>query len=112
MSKKSKGRIGVVFSTNPDFEYQDESGGEEKMLLPEKQNLKVRLDSKHRKGKAVTLVENFVGNSDELKALGKILKSKCGVGGSAKDGIIIVQGDFRNKVKDELEKNGYKARVI
>ena len=108
MSKKKK--VNIVYSTNPDYNYDYESEGIEETLDPSDQNLKVTLDKKQRKGKAVTLVTGFVGSDDDLKELGKILKSKCGVGGTVKNGEIMVQGDFRAKVLEILFHLGYKAK--
>lgn len=108
MNKKNKsdGR-GFVYSTDPDFKFEEEQQNVE-ALSPAQQNLKLRLDTKHRAGKAVTLVEGFVGKDEDLQELGKKLKSFCGTGGSAKEGEIIVQGDQREKVMQWLIKNGYK----
>lgn len=107
MSKKSKkNRIGVVYSTNPDYDY-DHEGEAEDTLPNQQQKLRVMIDRKKRKGKEVTLVTGFVGTADDMKALGKMLKSKCGVGGSAKDGEIIIQGNNKQKVIDLLKKEGY-----
>ncbi len=100
----------MVFSTNPDFDYEYNSEEEAETLPPGQQQLKVMLDKKKRGGKQVTLVEGFVGSNDDLKALGKVLKSKCGVGGTAKDGEILIQGDFRDKILEVLQANGYKAK--
>jgi translation initiation factor 1 len=105
-----KERLGVVFSTNPDFEFDKEQDFEEETLPPKQQNLRVQLDKKQRKGKRVTLVTGFTGSETDLKELAKILKTKCGVGGSAKNGEIIIQGDFRDKVMDILLSQGYKAK--
>jgi translation initiation factor 1 len=108
MSKKNKPDTrGFVYSTDPNFSFQQENLFSE-TLLPAQQKLKVRLDTKHRAGKAVTLVNGFVGKEEDLQDLGKKLKSFCGTGGSAKDGEIIVQGDQREKVIQWLVKNGYK----
>ena len=108
MSKNVKNNNGVVYSTNPDFVFEEETPTE--MLLPEKQNLKVLLDKKARAGKKVTLVEGFIGDNEALTDLAKLLKNKCGVGGSAKDGQIIIQGDFREKILEILHKEKYKAK--
>jgi translation initiation factor 1 len=107
MSKKNKPDArGFVFSTDPDFRFESEHENAEP-LLPEQQKLKVRLDTKHRAGKAVTLIEGFIGKDDQIQELGKKLKSFCGTGGSAKDGEIIIQGDQREKVLQWLLKNNY-----
>lgn len=110
MAKDWKERLGVVYSTNPDFDYAKEEDSEQETLAPGQQDLRVSLDKKNRKGKAVTLVTGFVGQEDDLKALGKLLKSKCGVGGSTKDGEIMIQGDFRDQVMQILQKEGYKVK--
>ncbi len=105
-----KKRLGVVFSTNPDFKYEEEAVSEPETLEPSRQNLIVSIDRKGRAGKQVTLVSGFVGTSDNLAELGRMLKVKCGVGGSAKDGEITVQGDFRDRVVEILKGMGYKAK--
>jgi translation initiation factor 1 len=108
MSNKKKSDLrGFVYSTDPDFKFEEEKNVEA-TLLPEQQKLKVRLETKHRGGKAVTLVEGFIGKQDDLEDLGKKLKSFCGTGGSAKDNEVIIQGDQREKVFQWLQKNGYK----
>lgn len=105
-----KKRLGVVFSTNPDFHYEEEAEEEQLTLEPSKQNLIVSIDRKGRGGKQVTLVSGFVGSSDDLAELGRLLKVKCGVGGSAKEGEITIQGDFRDRVVALLKDMGYKAK--
>ncbi len=102
-----KQRLGVVYSTDPNFTYEEEFIEEEETLAPEKQNLRLSISKKHRAGKEVTLVTNFIGTTDDLQALGKTLKQKCGVGGSVKDGEIIIQGDQREKLRGILTKLGY-----
>lgn len=102
-----KDRLNVVYSTNPDFRYEIRDEEETSTLPPSQQKLRVQLDRKNRGGKVVTLVTGFTGSDDDLKELGRLLKSKCGVGGTAKDGEIIVQGDFKQKVLDLLKQAGY-----
>lgn len=102
-----KSRLNVVYSTNPDFRYETNEVVEVATLPTGQQNLRVQLDRKNRGGKVVTLVSGFVGTDDDLKKLGKLLKSKCGVGGSTKEGKIIVQGDFKDKVVELLKREGY-----
>lgn len=109
MANDWKERLGMVYSTNPDFKYE-QSEGEETTLAPNKQDLRVMRDSKKRKGKTVTLVTGFVGKQDDLNELAKYLKTKCGVGGTSKDGEILIQGDFRDKIFDLLIEKGYKAK--
>lgn len=109
MSNK-KGKINVVYSTKPDFNYQYEEEEEQTTLPPEKQNLRVTLDSKQRAGKTVTLIDGFIGTEEDLKDLAKLLKNKCGVGGSVKEGQIIIQGAFKDKVLAILHDNHYRAR--
>ncbi|MBU2914462.1 MULTISPECIES: translation initiation factor [Reichenbachiella] len=114
MAKKNnfKNRIGVVYSTEDSFDYTENEELEEETLAKQDQQLRVLLDKKNRGGKQVTLVTGFVGMTGDLKELGKLVKSKCGVGGNVKDREIIIQGDLRDKVVQILEKEGYKARKI
>lgn len=108
-----KERLGVMYSTNPDFQYDTDQASEEETLPKEKQLLRISLDKRNRSGKSVTLITGFRGTTPDLETLGKLVKVKCGVGGSAKDGEIIVQGDLRQKVLDLLQKEGYtKSRII
>jgi len=106
----SKKRVNVVYSTNPDYNFDYDAEEKEETLNPSEQDLRVLLDRKQRKGKAVTLVTGFIGEADDLKELGKMLKSKCGVGGTVKNGEVMIQGDFRSKVIDLLKQAGYKAK--
>lgn len=111
MSKnKKKGREGVVYSTDPSFEYTYNNGQEQSTLPPQQQDLRVMLDKKARAGKQVTLITGFIGTVGDLEALGKEIKAKCGVGGSVKDGDIIIQGDFRDRALKILLDKGYKAK--
>lgn len=108
-----KKRLNIVYSTNPDYHYQEEGADDVETLEKDKQILHVSLDKRNRRGKAVTLVKGFIGTDEDLKELEKLLKTKCGVGGSAKDNEIIIQGDHRKKVLDILLKEGYaKSRII
>ncbi|MCR4828932.1 MAG: translation initiation factor [Bacteroidales bacterium] len=109
----AKNKVGVVYSTNPDFQYQYEDDELQVATLPpQQQKLRVSLDRKQRGGKQVTLVSGFVGTDDDLADLGKMLKTKCGVGGNAKDGEILIQGDHREKVVALLTALGYKAKQV
>lgn len=110
MAKKKMERLNVVYSTNPDFQYEFDSEEVQETLSPNQQLLYVSIDRKQRGGKEVTLIEGFVGTEDDLKELGKLLKTKCGVGGSAKDNEIIIQGSFRDKIIDILIGLGYKTK--
>lgn len=115
MSKKKnafKNRIGVVYSTDENFGYEESGSMEEETLGKQKQKLRVQLDTKNRRGKQVTLVTGFVGKTGDINDLGKLLKTKCGVGGNVKDREIIIQGDLRKKVGEILEKEGYSTRVF
>jgi len=108
-----KNRLGVLYSTNPDFNYDTEDQEEGETVAKEKQKLRISLDKRNRKGKVVTLITGFCGTNEDLTALGKLLKIKCGVGGSAKEKEIIVQGDIRKKVLEVLQKEGYtKSRIV
>ena len=109
MAKKNKGdQYGFVFSTDPDFKFEAEENASAETLPPAQQKLKIKLETKHRGGKAVTLVYGFVGTADDMETLGKNLKNFCGTGGSVKDSEIIIQGDQRDKVLQWLLKNNYK----
>jgi len=110
MAKKDKKNI--VYSTNPNYEYEFDEDEVMETLPPQKQTLKVMIDKKQRKGKAVTLIAGFVGSNDDLKDLGKLLKSKCGVGGSVKDREILIQGDHRDKIIEILNKENYKTKRV
>lgn len=108
MSKKNKNdKYGFVYSTDPGFKFEEEQREPQETLTPKEQRLKIRLETKHRGGKTVTLIEGFIGKEEDLEELGKKLKNFCGTGGSAKDGEIIIQGDQREKVLQWLLKNGY-----
>ena len=110
MAKDWKDRLGVVYSTSNDFDYDKDENQEEDTLPPQQQKLIVSLDKRNRKGKAVTLITGFIGTEEDLKDLGKHLKTKCGVGGSVKEGEILIQGDHRPKVVEILLGKGYKTR--
>lgn len=107
-----KDRLNIVYSTNPDFKFETGEETEPDTLEPAKQQLRISLDKRNRNGKSVTLITGFVGTADDLHALAKKLKTKCGVGGSDKDGEILIQGDFRQKVLDMLLSEGYRARIV
>lgn len=110
MENDWKKRLGVVYSTNENYDYNNECKEEADTLASNQQHLKVMLDKKNRKGKAVTLITGFVGKNEDLKDLGKQLKNKCGVGGSVKDGEILLQGDHREKVVQYLSEKEYKVK--
>ncbi len=105
-----KSRLGMVYSTNPDFAYCTEAAEEPATLPPAEQELRVWLDRKQRGGKVVTIVRGFVGRSEDLAGLARMLKTKCGVGGAAKEGEILIQGDHRDRVVELLSKSGYRCR--
>lgn len=109
-----KDRLNVVFSTNPDFKYENEEENDvvEEKLPNNKQKLRIELDKRNRKGKSVTLITGYIGSDDDLAELARMLKTKCGSGGSSRCGEILIQGDFRQKVNEILVKEGYKTRVI
>jgi len=109
-----KKRLGMVYSTNPDYHYREEEQETQSESIPkEKQPLRIYLDKRNRKGKAVTLVTGFRGTEEELEELGRLLKTRCGVGGSVKNGEISVQGDHREKVLNILREEGYaKASIL
>ena len=102
-----KERLNIVYSTNPDFQYSTDEIEENETLPKQQQKLRVSIEKNHRGGKTVTIVRNFIGTSDDMKELGKQLKTKCGVGGSVKDGEILIQGEFKEKIIDILKKEGY-----
>lgn len=108
MSRKNP--IGVVYSTNPDYDYQYDDQPEAETLDPGKQRLRVAIERNHRGGKTATLVRGYVGTDDDLQALAKMLKTRCGVGGSAKDGEIIIQGELADKVRQLLASAGYNVK--
>ena len=110
MVKDWKERLGVVYSTNPDFQFNREEQQQDEILPAQQQKLIVQLDKKNRKGKAVTLITGFTGTVDDLQTLGKLLKTKCGVGGTVKEGEILIQGDFRDKIIQILNTEGYKVK--
>lgn len=110
MSKKKNTSNGIVYSTDPSYSYQEEQREEQDTLPPAQQQLRVKLDTKQRAGKTVTVVDGFIGKDDDLEKLGKDLKTKCGTGGSAKDGLILIQGDYREKIIKWLQDWGYKAK--
>lgn len=112
MSKKNNTQGGIMYSTNPDFEFQNDQEDTTQTPANNQQDLRVQLDKKQRAGKAVTLITGFVGTDSDLFELGKKLKSKCGVGGTVKEGEILIQGDFRDKIIQILQSEGYKVKRI
>lgn len=102
-----KDRLNVVYSTNPDFRYETAEEEEAETLPKNQQKLRVSMEKKGRGGKTVTLIKGFIGSEEDCKELGKLLKSKCGVGGSVKEGEIIIQGDFKQRIIDLLKVEGY-----
>jgi translation initiation factor 1 len=110
MSKKN--RKNVVYSTNPDYDYELDHEEDLETLPPSQQTLELHIDRKQRKGKTATLVKGFIGTPDDLKSLEKLLKAKCGVGGSSKDGEILIQGEVRNKIEGILQSEGYKTKKV
>lgn len=105
-----KSRLGMVYSTDPDFAYTTRQDEEPETLAPAAQDLRVWLDRKQRAGKVATLVRGFVGRDDDLQELARLLKTRCGVGGAAKEGEIIIQGDHRDRVIDILTRSGYRCK--
>jgi len=110
MSKKKNNSFGIVYSTNPSFTPDNNEPEETDTLANAQQQLRVKLDTKKRAGKVVTLIDGFIGKTDDLEKLGKELKTKCGAGGSAKDGQILIQGDYKDKIIKWLQEWGYKAK--
>ena len=102
-----KDRLNIVYSTNPDFQYSTDEKEETETLPKQQQKLRVSIEKNHRGGKTVTVIKNFIGSDDDLKELARLLKTRCGVGGSAKDGEILIQGDFKQKVIELLKNEGY-----
>ncbi len=111
MSNNRKNREGIVYSTIENYQYQTGNNQEPDTLLPNEQKLIISLDKKQRAGKQVSLISGFIGKEVDLQILTKLLKNKCGVGGSAKDGEIIIQGDLRDKIGEILKKEGYQIKM-
>jgi translation initiation factor 1 len=110
MSNKNRNKTGIVYSTNPDFKYRGKEEEEAETLNPARQQLRVRIEKNHRGGKTVTVVDGFSGKENDLEELAKKLKQKCGTGGSAKDGLILIQGEMKERVVRLLNEMGYKAK--
>lgn len=110
MTNDWKERLGMVYSTAPDFEYKNKAAQQTATLPVEQQDLRVWIDRKQRAGKVVTLVKGFVGSDSDLNELARLLKTKCGVGGTAKEGDIVIQGDHRDRIVDILTKSGYRCK--
>ena len=102
-----KDRLNIVYSTNPDFQYSTDEKEETETLPKQQQKLRVSIEKNHRGGKTVTIVRNFIGSDEDIKELGRLLKTRCGVGGTTKDGEILVQGEFKEKIIEILKKEGY-----
>jgi translation initiation factor 1 len=102
-----KDRLNIVYSTNPDFQYSTDEKEETETLPKQQQKLRVSIEKNHRGGKTVTIVKNFVGNDEDIKELGRLLKTRCGVGGTTKEGEILIQGEFKEKIIEILKKEGY-----
>lgn len=108
---KKKNKLGIIYSTNPNFEYQYETNEETQTLPPPKQKLYIKLDKKNRNGKIVTIVSNFIGTQEDLENLCKIIKNKCATGGTIKDNEIIIQGNLKEKINNILQELGYKTII-
>ena len=102
-----KDRLNIVYSTNPDFQYSTDEKEETETLPKQQQKLRVSIEKNHRGGKTVTIVKNFVGSDEDIKELGRLLKTRCGVGGTTKEGEILIQGEFKEKIIEILKREGY-----
>lgn len=107
-----KERLNIVYSTNPDFAYITDEKEEKETLPKQQQKLRVSIEKNRRGGKTVTIIRNFVGSDEDLKELGRLLKTKCGVGGSVKDGEILIQGEFKEKITELLKREGYTQSIL